>query len=268
MPNAAIRIRPEPFYRREAIEGGLRRVGYTISSIAEPQSPDDLLVIWNRKRGKDDEDATRWEAKGGVVLVIENGYCQKVDKSMYAISVGQHNGAGWFPVGDEDRFSSLGFEVKPWQRNEEGGHVLVCGQRGIGSPLMASPHGWGERETRSLLRQTHREVRLRVHPGNHAPKIPLEQDLRKAHVAVIWSSAAGVRALLEGVPVLYAAPHWVCQDGALPYKGHTDVAMCDDRQRLKALHRMSWGQWPVAEIAAGEPFARMKELNWGRSTCH
>jgi hypothetical protein len=244
---AHIKVRKEPVYRREAIEKGLKKLGYTIWPTLHPDSREDLLVLWNRKRGADEAAADRWEAAGGTVLVLENGYLQKVDKTMYAISVHGHNGSGWFPVGDEDRFSRLGFEVKPW-RPTMGGHWLVCGQRGIGSSLMASPPQWAEK-TAAKLKKWGLPVRLRLHPGNFAPKVPLLDDLKGAHTCAIWSSGSGVRAIVEGIPVQHSAPHWICAGAG------TSGAPEDHRQQ--ALHRMSHGQWSVDEIASGEPFARI-----------
>ena len=253
---AHIKVRKEPFYRREAIEKGLEKLGYTIWPALHPDSREDLLVLWNKKHGADEEHANRWEAAGGTVLVLENGYLQKVDKTMYAISVHGHNGSGWFPVGDEDRFSRLGFEVKPW-RPTMGGHWLVCGQRGIGSSLMASPPQWAEKTCKLL---TPARARLRLHPGNHAPKVPLVDDLKGAQACVVWSSGSGVRALVEGIPVIYDAPHWICSGAA---ERLADILRYQERRhatddaRVAALHRMSHGQWSVDEIASGEPFARI-----------
>ncbi len=248
---AEVRIRPEPYYRREAIEQGLKRSGYTVGRAGAPKGPDDALVLWGRKRGPDDTDATLWEQRGGKVIVIENAYLQRVDKSMYAISLGQHHTGG--PVGAEDRFSQLGFDVKPWQHSEAG-HMLVCAQRGIGSPLMASPPHWAEKMVQTLSKRW--TARLRAHPGNHPPKIPIERDLAGARAAVVWSSNAGVRALIEGYPVVCAAPHWICSEGAC--RG-VNVLGFGDASRMAALQRMAWSQWSVAEISSGEPFKRLLE---------
>jgi hypothetical protein len=65
----------------------------------------------------------------------------------------------------------------------------------------------------------------------------------------IWSSGSGVRALVEGIPVRYFAPHWICEG----WRGN----------RVEALQRMAHGQWGFEEIATGEPFARMAAANWG-----
>ena len=256
---AIVKVRKEPHYRRQAIESGLLRCGYALHSRwPHLVGKGDLLVIWNRKRGADETEAEDWERRGGSVIVMENGYLQKVDKTMYAISVGQHNGAGWFPVGNEDRFSKLGFEVKPWRTG--GDYVLVCAQRGIGSKLMASPPGWAEKTAKDLrgLKLLQLPVKIRQHPGNFAPKVPLLDDLKAAESCVIWSSGAGVRALVEGVPVVSRAPHWICSEAAVRQWIHAgDYVAKDNREH--ALHCMSHGQWAVDEITKGEPFARILE---------
>lgn len=250
---AILTIRKEPFYRRAAFESMLAKHGYKITGAAinhfaqpvapvtvHPKSKEDLLVLWNLKRGSDETAAALWEKRGGTVLVVENGYLQKIDKTYYAISVHGHNGSGWFPVGDEDRFSKLGFELKDWH---DGSYELVCGQRGIGSSLMASPHMWGEKLCMKL-EAGKTKTKFRPHPGNFVAKVPLEKDLAGARQCHIWSSGAGVRALVEGVPVKHYAPHWICDNM------HSTV-------REAALHRMSHGQWHHEEIATGEPLARV-----------
>jgi hypothetical protein len=239
---ANIQVRKEPYYRRAAIEQGLQRLGYTLAADKAPKGRESLLVVWNRKRGADDNAATLWEQRGGTVIVMENGYLAKQDKTYYAISVHGHCGAGWFPVGTEDRFRKLGFDLKPLQSAPDG-HWLVCAQRGIGSPEMASPPQWGEKMA-ARLKQMGKKVRLRPHPGNFPAKVPLLDDLRCAHECVIWSSGAGVRALVEGIPVQFNAPHWIC---GVP------------GSREQRLQHMAHGQWHHEEIATGEPFARILE---------
>jgi hypothetical protein len=246
-------IRKEPYYRREAFEQGLKRVGFTLVNDATPNGPEDWLVVWNRKLHEAPK-AAAWEARGGTVIVAENGYLQKTDKTYYAIGVHGHNGAGWFPVGDEDRFDKLGFEIKDWRTH--GSEFVVRGQRGIGLPPVASPRNW-TRITAGRLRQEFRVLtRPYEHPGD---KGKLEKDLanlKDAKGLVIWSSAMGVRALVEGVPVWYASPKWVCAEGANKLTSFPTVKAAG---RHLALHKMSHGQWHHEEIATGEPFQRIIE---------
>ena len=235
MPQAEIRIRREPYYRLDAITQGMNRLGFEIVPHARP-APGNVLVLWNRKAGRDDTDATAMEAAGGKVLVIENGYLQKVDKTMYAVSLSEHHTGG--PVGDTDRFGPLGFELRH-QEAAPFGFVLVCGQRGVGSPTMASPPQWAEKHAESLRRRG-LTARVRPHPGNRAPSVPLKADLMGAGACHVWSSNAGVLARVLGYPVTSWAPHWICEG-----------------PREAAMQRMAWSQWSVPELATGEPFARL-----------
>lgn len=256
-------IRKEPYYRRAAFEEGLRRVGFSLVDKLVPAGPEDWLVIWNRKKGYDEAQADDWERRGGTVIVAENGYLQKVDKTHYAISVHGHNGSGWFPVGDEDRFTKLGFPVMRW--TSVGDEIVIRGQRGIGSTLMASPPNWAEAAAAKLRRHTILPVRVIPHPGNHAPKVAPEWDLRRAYSMAIWCSSMGVLALTRGIPVFYAAPRWVCSEGGAPLSRFPEPNRSESH-RVDALHRMSHGQWHFDEIATGEPFARIiarrKEAVW------
>lgn len=282
MPTAHVLIRKEPYYRRQAILDGLKRLGYEItdssrapSTSPSPPPPDsrsDLLVLWNKKIGREEDWADEFEQLGGTVIVMENGYLQKFDKTMYAISVHGHNGAGWFPEDlSIDRFTPLGFVQQPWRT--DGKHILVCGQRGVGSKEMASPSGWAQRVKANLeLRFMERgfptrEVRMRPHPGNMAPRVPLTDELRNAFGCVIWSSACGVRALVEGIPVFYDAPHWICADVAHRISklapGYQKPIAYTHEHVKRELNHMAWGQWSVTEIESGEPFARMRDLGWG-----
>ena len=244
LKTALVLIRPEPGYRRDAIHNGLKSVGFTIVRAPQP-GPQNVVVTWNRKP-QDEAICSAYEKAGGRVIVVENGFLQRVDKTMYALSLTNHHTGG--PVGDEDRFSKLGFEVKPW-RHTPGGRVVVCGQRGIGRPGYASPPMWAEGYARKI-----KNAYVRVHPGNAAPRVPLAADLVGASCCAVWSSNAGVLALVEGYPVVYNAPHWICEAGGTRgwnNPGYGDVS------RAAALHRMAHSQWGYQEIATGEPLARL-----------
>jgi hypothetical protein len=224
-----------------------------------------VLVVWNRY-GHYHNAASVHERAGGLVLVAENGYLGQDENGvqMYALAVHGHNGAGWWPEGDGSRFASLGVEVKPWR--ESGEHIYVRGQRGIGSPEMASPALWHDRAAKSLHSLTRRRVLVKTHPGKPAVDAgqveELKADLSGAHACVIWSSTVGVRALVEGVPVFYSAPHWICEGAAR--SGFVDIEspLMDDAARLRALERMAWAQWSVKELSSGEPFKLLAECEF------
>jgi hypothetical protein len=191
MKRAVCKIRKEPYYRRDAFERGLRVAGFTLHDslkVTELLDKTDWLVIWNRKRGLDEAEATKWEQRGGTVIVAENGYLQQTDKTHYAISVGQHNGAGTFPVLDEDRFTKLGFPLMPWRQSEHFNEVVIRLQRGIGSQLMASPGGWPAMVSRIVAERWKGKAHIIPHPGNFAPRVPPVQDLARARYFITWSS--------------------------------------------------------------------------------
>jgi hypothetical protein len=241
---AVIMLRDDPHYRRDAFAKGLRRVGFEIMQQGSP-GPSSVLVLWNRKAGREEQLAEAYERSGATVLIAENGYIGK-DKDghqLYAISRGGHNGSGQWFIGEQDRWAKLGIELKPWREPfAEDGYVLVCGQRGIGSRTMASPGGWHTRvvHEQGRLIPPVGPFHIRPHPGNnHKPATTLEQDFAKARGVLVWSSSSGVKALVAGLPVCYAAPRplaWL--------KG----------PREEALRRMAWAQWTLEEIADGTAF--------------
>lgn len=92
------------------------------------------------------------------------------------------------------------------------------------------------------------------------PATPLEHDLRGAWVTFIWGSAAGVHSLIHGVPVVYDAPHFICEMACTRGMGTIETPMMDDNRRLAAMRRMACAQWSVDELASGEPFVLLREV--------
>lgn len=254
-------IRSQPVYRREAFEAGLKAAGYQVQQCPPREGrPGDVLVIWNRY-GEAEQLADRFEAKGGTVIVAENGYLdpgRHTERSWYALAIGGHNGQGeWHPGGGE-RWAAmaprLGAELTPWR--ERGEHILVCPNRVFGRRGYVMPGDFAERVKHELGRLTKRPVRIRAHPGNEAAKVPLEQDLKDCWAVVIWASSAGVKALLEGIPVVCLAPAWICKGSA---HGALEAVQTPGQQldRMAGLERLAWAQWHVEEIARGEPFRHL-----------
>jgi hypothetical protein len=257
-------IRREPHYRHDAFVAGLRALGYDVALQYNgwPVRPGDALVVWNRY-GDTERIADRFEAAGGTVLVVENGYIGKGGVSpkrtdgpgnhYYAIARHAHNGRGQWHVGGPERWEALGIELKPWR--SEGDHILVCANRSFGMSGGVMPHDWALDVAGRLKKLTRRPIRIRQHPGNFDAKIPLAKDLENAHACVIWSSSCGVHALVAGVPVVCEAPWWICMSAAfgmdwLDVQPNWTVTQARER----AMHALAWAQWTVEEIAAGEPF--------------
>lgn len=265
-------IRAQPWYRREAFAAGLAAAGLEVKIGAPPPGERGaVLVIWNRY-ADNHELACRVERDGGRVWVAENGYLGAGGSSSkfdvypnggqaghyYAIEETWHNGGGRWPAGGPERFARLGVTLKPWRTAGE--HILVCPNRSFGVAGRIMPSDWPQRVQAALGRVTKRPVRVRPHPGNDAPRRPLSADLANAWAVVIWSSSAGVHALVEGVPVFCQAPAWICKPATFSDLARIEqLGICGHHGRQAALEAMAWAQWTVEEIASGEPFRRLLE---------
>jgi hypothetical protein len=250
-------IREQVHYRREAFLAGIAAAGLGFTR-GEPAGSEarrgDVLILWNRYAHWE-RMADAFERAGGRVIVAENGYLGNDGngKQHYALALSQHNGGGTWPADDGARWRALGVELQPWRGR--GHHVLVCPQRGIGPKHYAQHPDWARDVAARLQRVTRRPVRIRPHPGNQPPVVPLEKDLAGCWAVVTWASNAGTHALIAGIPVFYEAPHWI-----LAAAGQRDLSRVDDpllTDRRPAFERLACAQWTLAEIASGEPFRRL-----------
>lgn len=246
-------LRNSEHYRATAFCAGLRAVGFEVVTELLDPTPADVLLTWNRSGGYN-ETAQRFERAGARVLVAENGYLGKSwrgDK-WFALALGHHLGAGeWIPAGRE-RWDALQVPLAPWR--DGGTEVLVLEQRGIGEPGIASPPGWAEQVA------SRTGGRIRKHPGAGVPQISLEADLAHVREVITWHSAAGLGALMAGVPVFYDFPQWIGAQAGVPLRLRGFVPpLRDDAARLMMFRRLAWAQWRLEEIERGDAFAHLLE---------
>lgn len=251
MPFATIAIREAPPYRRDAFAAGLTRLGYRID--LKPSrlcSPDDLLVMWNRREAYESM-ARAYEARGARVVVVENGYIAPPGKKTFAMALGHHLGAGSWRVGGPERFAAMGLELEPWRQRGE--KIVVLAQRGIGERGVTQPPAWVAKTIEELRRRTKRPVELRRHPG--LSKEDPRQAIAGAHACVTWASGAGIKALAQGVPVFYGLPTWIGAGAAWPLKCDLERPLMSDGVRQSMFEKLAWAQWSPEEIASGEALA-------------
>lgn len=248
--------------RHKSLERGLSRLGYTVRHGTGPPADErDLLITWTRNKGNKHFTATAFEEQGGRVIVAEEAYIRKIGGVQYfALSLHDHNGAGYTYEGGPERWESFGIPVKDWRK--EGTRILVREQRGIGSPLMASPSGWHDETAREVRQHTSKKVEIRNHPKgkNYRPDAPGNgrlQDMPDVWAICTWASAIAIESLLEGIPVFLGAPHSIVE--AACNRDLTRIDAPAYPNRLPALLRMAWAQWSVAEIEDGTAFARLLE---------
>lgn len=266
-PTAFNLVRDQPVYRRQAFSAGLAAAGYEVTH-RRPMScePGQLLLIWARY-GENHVLAEKFEKGGGIVLVAENGYLgpggisphHSDTRTTYALARGWHNDASAIPRRSPERFDALGVDLKPWRA--DGGHILVCPNRSFGAPGRLMPSNWANEAAARLRKVSKREIRIRPHPGNHAPKRPLADDLAGAWATVIWSSSAGVHSLIAGVPVVCEAPFWIAKTATFSNLDELERAGAWKHgigylsgYRDDALHRLAHGQFHLDEITSGYAF--------------
>lgn len=253
---ATVTLNSGPHYGRAEFAEGLDACGWDVQyDQGHNPRPEDIVVMWNR-HGHKDVVARRWEKAGGRALIVENAWLSggKYLKQghAFAVSVGQHNGCGYWRVGAEDRIAKFGIETKPWREN--GKHVLILPQRGIGPTGVAMPKGWVDDVSRRLVEMTDRRIRVRAHPGLHkwGSDESLKRDLEGAWCAVTWASGAALKAICWGIPVFYDLVGWIGAAAALSLKaaGAVENPFLGDRRPM--LHALTWAQWTREEVKSGE----------------
>jgi hypothetical protein len=260
-PIAYLLIRSLPHYRRDAFKSGFKRLGYNVLTSAPPSKPGDrdILIIWNRY-GVMDTYAKRFNT----VIVVENGYIPMRDtRKTFSIALDYHNGAGRWYVGDVPRLHLLDIDIKPWKVTD-GGDVVLLPQRGVGVPGVAMPGQWvyDVKKRLQAVGVPPESIYTRPHPGNVVdPRrvVPIELDMRRAGVAVTWASGAGLRALIEGVPVVHEFDRWIGADAASFGLREVHLPLMPDRAAM--LERVAWAQWSVEEVQSGLPFEGLLNEN-------
>ena len=105
-----------------------------------------------------------------------------------------------------------------------------------------------------MKQHTRRLVKIRPHPKSRTGPVPattLDQDLDSAFAVVIWSSGVGTKALLDGIPVFYCAPHYFLEDAADNYL--VNVAAPSKPDRLPAFEKFAWGANLAATLQFSAP---------------
>ncbi|HYH39912.1 MAG TPA: hypothetical protein VD860_16950 [Azospirillum sp.] len=252
-------LREQPHYRSDAFHAGLRACGFTVKQrqYPAPVGPGDIVLVWNRY-GQGEIYAKAGERAGATVLIAENGYlgADAAGVQLYALAVGQHNGAGrWLP-GDRDRMLRQMGAFQPWR--DDGRHILVLPSRGVGPAGVGQPSVWTDGVVADLRRRTDRPVRVRLHPGTTTPPTTLEQDLEGAWAVVTWGSGAAIKALALGVPVFFEMPQWIGAAAALPLSADLEAPFLGDR--VPMFERLSGAQASLDEISSGTAFRRLLSL--------
>lgn len=246
---ACVKLPTSPHYQRQAFEEGLRRLRFEIDDRPSgTPHQGDLLILWNRYP-RDERVAAGYEAAGADVLITENAFLAPDTKpqTWFAIARNHHLGAGTWHVGDKAR--PIEWPVKPWRK--DGNHILIIPQRGLGEPGVRMPQGWAQHAEHVLHKATNRPIRVRNHPGVR-PHPTMDADLEDCWAAVTWASGGALKAICAGVPIFYEFENWIGSAAARFGIYGLENPFLGDRDPM--LHKLSWAQWNVDEIAKGIPF--------------
>ncbi|MGK9169764.1 hypothetical protein KXR53_25855 [Inquilinus limosus] len=235
---------PKPW--RECV-AACQRMGPTSTELPDRFEPEDVLITWSPFRG-----SKRWrafqaaKAAGSRVIVMENGWLSPIGDTWYfQMAFDGWNGTGHFPDGGPERWASWNVPLRPWRR--DGRHVLVLGQKQqpMSDPRRMPP-GWAQ----SVRLPTRRPVIRRMPSAGR----PLAEDLRDAHCTVTWTSTAVFKGLVAGIPAFHCGPNTLCPELS-KFGLDVEAPIFPDRQPV--FERLAWCQWSAAEIATGEPIARL-----------
>lgn len=251
---AIIILRDNGHVKIPAFFHGFEAAGYVTanSSAIKDMGENDVLLCWNRHPGIS-HFCSMAENRGARVVIAENGYVgnDPTGRQYFAMALGHHNGAGSWPVGDEERFARMNIPLAEWRK--DGSHILILPQRGIGEDGVRMPPKWGEKIRQVLRTVTRRPLKYRTHPGR--VKIPLEPDLVNCWAAVTWASGAGIKALAAGIPVFHDFKKWIGASAAIPLR--TSIGSISNLERpflgdrLPMFKRLAWAQFSLEEIESG-----------------
>lgn len=192
-------------------------------------------------------------AEGREWIYGDHGYFGRKRYYRVTRNAYQHDGSGDYPP---DRFLGFRREVKPWRRR--GRHVLVCPN----SDVYMGLHGidgqaWLRGVLDTIRQHTDRPVIVRwKRPPMPQPEI--RHHLAHAHAVVVFSSAAALDALIDGVPAFVLAPF-----AAGARLGLSDLSQIespiypDDREPV--FWSLAYQQWTLAEMMQGQAWRALQE---------
>jgi len=261
-------LRANDSYPHAAARDGILASG---DSIVDRASDANAALSWN-DYGQKGQIAHDIADAGGTHVIMENGYIGR-ELGYYLLERGGFNGLGkdLFTGMGPERWERLGIPIEPWRG--EGDYVLVVGQRGGGYNPNAMADDWPDRVLPAIRRHTDRAIYYRPHPSRqrapsrlpHGALIvsverPLDEQIRRAHVVVGWTSSALIQALVMGVPAIYLGPSFVLSSVASHALSHVSEP---DRPsgREQAFWDLAWRQWHVNEIASGEGWTKVAHIH-------
>lgn len=225
--------------------------------------PFDLAFVYSLRSRGADELLKAYARMRVPVVVMDYGYLKRACQEAFGgggeywqVGIGGLNSLPDFAC-PSDRFDALGIDIKAKGGDPEG-YVLVAGQHD-GDPSHGRTDAEGLRSwaaTQCAFWQGQgAPVAFRPHPFSPtiAPEVEglvdapadLGAALAGARLVVVQTSNLGHDALLAGVPVCATS-----EDA--PYAELSSVDLPSVEERRAYFSRVAYGQWTLAELAAGD----------------
>lgn len=248
----------ERYAARAAVTAGILRAGFKVLPSSHQALDADILVTWSPwKRSRREAMALHYQRAGRPVIVMENGWLSPLHipplavEPYYQLALEGWNGTGRYVVGDATRWQSWGVRLQDWQPRRLGhdGYALIIGQRGHPFDDRSAPPGWHE-----SLKLDGVDEKWIIRRGRECG-VPLAKHLSGAAEVHVWSSNVATQALIDGIPVIQHGPNLMTSElASRPGKPLVEP------DRAPVFERLAWAQWEAAEIATGEPFARLMDM--------
>jgi len=232
--------------------------------------------LWNGRMKPNEQIWKHYRSQKKPVIVLEVG-CLKRNETWKVGINGINADAIWATANGPTR---LGLEAKPWST---GDNIIICGQHGFSEQWKGMPpmDEWMISICRKVRAHTDRKIILRPHPRFHVsphyikefndviidkPKhlkgsyddFDFEDTLGNAHCVICHSSGPAVVSVLNGVPA-FVSHHNMAYPVAMDITEleHIETPLLFPRD--KWINKISYTEWTIDEIAAGEPWNRLKE---------
>jgi len=178
---------------------------------------------------------------------VDHAYFARGHNQNYRIS---RNGfeAGPVKVCPQDRFDSLGIQLKEW--NMSGQKIIVCPP----TEYFQNAHNcrtWLDDTLRTLKRYTDRKIVIRDKPKPGGAIVSLEEQLKDAYALVTHSSNVAIESVVLGTPV------FVSTTSASAPVGETDLRFIETPKypgRQPWLNHLAYCQFSMSEIQSGRFF--------------
>jgi len=240
----------------------------------------DVAVIWSQLwngRMKPNEQVWKhYRSQGKNVIVLEVGCLNR--NETWKVGINGINADAKWPKADGP--TRLGLEAKPWTKGE---NIIICGQHGFSEQWKGMPpmDEWMISMCRKVRAHTDRKIIMRPHPRFHVspdyikeftnvliakPKhlegsydnFDFEDTLGNAHCVVCYSSGPAVVSVLSGVPA-FVSRHSMAYPVAMDIGELEHIETPVLKPRDEWLNKISYTEWTIDEIAAGEPWKRLQD---------